>query len=365
VRTGFEKDMRFRDLPALHFTPQPYTKLQIPETAQFGDLSISPDGHAYWSLYENAKGSTILDESGRRLDLHAPQQPIWFHPIIQKFLDGRWLIIEARTGPSTPNAFVFNTDGTLENKFFVGDGIQTALLDQLGKIWIGYFDEGIFGAFSKMPPKESPYYRYGPSGLIRTDDRGKIEFAYNEKFPNKLISDIESLTLDDKNQAWFCPYTDFFVASAAADDVTFVLPRAPTSLPTALSVGPHYFAFFGGYHQSSMVALVDRLTLRVRLIQLHDKLGGTLSPIDIATRGARAIGVAAGQLYHLDQDILLRTLGPWTENNSASLASAIQYIDEEESYAGEYQITRQGAKFVSGPPRPADNKPRNDDDTGN
>ncbi len=39
----------------------------------------------------------------------------------------------------TPNAFVFDPNGMLINSFYAGDGIEAAILDKSGDIWIGYF----------------------------------------------------------------------------------------------------------------------------------------------------------------------------------------------------------------------------------
>ncbi len=316
----------------------------------------------HWSYFEEGRGSTIFADDGQRIDLRPPAREQFRFPNVQRFRDGRWLVTEARTDLTTPNAHVFKSDGTIINSFYAGDGIQTVLLDQRGGIWIGYFDEGVFGAFNPMPPQGHPSYDYGPSGLVRLDDRGKIEFAYNRQFPDKLISDIEALTLDDEGSAWFCPYTDYFVASVVGDHVDYVLPRAPTAGADALSIGAHHFAFFGGFHRSSMVAVVNRQTERMRLIQLRGSDLGSLSPIRVATRGTKAIAIANGELYKLDQETLLDALGPWTDDNTCTLASAVQYLDEESSYSGTYLIYPNGPKLIPGQPRPPENPPRSDED---
>jgi hypothetical protein len=169
--------------------------------------------------------------------------------------------------------------------------------------------------------------------------------------------------VDDENRAWFCPYTDFFLASVLDDHVEYVLPRAPTFSANALTVGASFFAFIGGIHQSSMIAMVDRESLRLRLIQLHGGDGGTLSSGCVATRGAQAVAIANAWLYRLDQNILLDALGPWTDDNTSTVASAVQYFDEESSYSNSYMIYGAGPKVIPGIPRPAENQPRNDKHT--
>jgi hypothetical protein len=354
--------MHYRDLPAAAFVPQPYAQLAMPEAAKFGSIFISPGGQVHWTCFEEGIGSAIFSGTGEKLALHPPYYGQFRAPKLQRLSDGRWFVAETRTDPETPNAFVFEPDGTLIRSFYAGDGIETLLADKRGKIWIGYFDEGIFGAFD--PPKGHPGYRYGPNGLVRIDDRGDVEFAYNELFPKRFISDIQALTLDDSDRAWFCPYTDYFLASASRQDVDFVLPRTPFAGADAISIGDDCFAFFGGYTRSSMIALVNRSTLRLRLIQLCDDNGNTLSPTRVATRGTRAIAAASDKLYRLDQDILLATIGPWTDGNTSTLESALQYLDEETSYTGYYLLDSSGSRKIPGTPRPPQNQPRHDNDTG-
>jgi hypothetical protein len=215
-----------------------------------------------------------------------------------------------------------------------------------------------------MPPPGHASYRYGPSGLLRCDDRGGIEFSYNAEHPAQSIADIYALTLDDADTAWFCPYTDFFLASVSQNRVDYVLPKAPVTMADAISVGPDYYAFFGGYKKSSMVALVHRESRRLRLIQLRKENGDTLSPARVATRGSRAVALADNCLFKLDQDVLLDALGPWSEGNTSTVSSAVQYIQEEESYSDYYVIyPGDGAKKVLGKPRLPENQPRKDEDT--
>jgi hypothetical protein len=356
--------MRYRDLPVVPLVPQPYRRLAVPAGAQFFQLSISVGGEVYWCSQTDLTSSAIFDESNRQVALRPPSRDHFLFPNVQRFPDGRWLVVEPRALPKDENAHVFAANGDHVRSFFAGDGIQIALIDSRSRVWIGYFDEGIFGAFNPRPPQGDRSYDYGPSGLVRLDDRGGIEFAYNRRFPDRSISDIYALTLDDDGRAWFCPYTDFFLASVTDDPVDFVLPRAPTEGASALSIGPDYFAFFGGFRRSSMVAVVNRKSLRLRLVQLRNPDGTTLSPPLIATRGARAIAVAQNRLFGLDQEILLGALGPWTDENSSTLDSAVQYLDEENSYAGYTILYPNGPTQVAGPPRPTGNPPRHDENTG-
>jgi hypothetical protein len=338
--------------------------IDLPAGAKFGDLSFDQNGEVYWSYFEGGVGATILTEVGKVVQFRRIDGKTFGFPLVQRFSDGRWLVIEARTDARANNAFVFSPEGSEINSFYAGDGIQAVIVDRRDKIWIGYFDEGVFGAFNPTPPQGDKSYRYGPSGLLRMDDKGTIEFAFNDRHPDKSIADIQAVTIDDDSRVWFCPYEKNYLASISDNSVDFVLDKSPASLPDALGVTPSHFAFFGGYQRRSMVAVVERETLKLRLIQLHVVSGDTLSPSRVATRGDKAIAVANGKLYQLDMSVLLNALGAWTEQNSSTVASAVQYEDEESSYAG-YDIIYPKVKHVAGKPRPPENQPRHDEDTGN
>jgi len=355
-RSRPRKTMRYIDLPAVLYTPSVYARLAMPVTVKFNKLFISPGGQVYWTYFEQGKGSVILADDGSLVELKPPHRERFFFPNVQRFPDGRWLIIESRTDTTKPNAFVHHPDGTLINSFYAGDGIQTALLDGRGKIWIGYFDEGI-----TSPPIGDVSYDFGPNGLIRVDDRGRVEFAYNRQHPDKFISDIEAMTIDDESRIWFCPYTEYFLASVLDKQVVYVLSRAPTAGASGICVSTSHFAFFGGFHRSSVVTLVDRATQRLRLVQLHNDDGSALSIICVATRGARAVAFAKEKLYDISLAALIKVLGPWNDDNTSTVASAVQYLDEENSYSDSYLLYPNGPKKIPGKPRPPENKPRSDD----
>lgn len=384
---------RYRDLAATSFTPTPVRRLERPEKAQWGSLSLSLDGDFYLTYYREGLGSTILDGTGRQIALETPERKAFSFPKVQRFADGRWLMVEARTSDIVPNAFVFGPDGSFSHSFYVGDGIETVLVDRSDRIWVGYFDEGIFGGGEPISlPRR---LRFGPQGLVRVDGHGVMEFGFNDAVfgrnpsdteePEPLdlstltaeeanalysdprytrqIGDIYALTIDDEDRIWLCPYSGFYVASIDNDIVDFVLDSAPSAGASAMCVGPNHFVFFGGYDRDCMVTVVERASQRLRLIQLRDQKGAPLPLQLVATRGGTVIAIADDRLYRLDLDILLDALGPWRDDNSTTVASAVQYREEEASY-GETTVfilkeSGLGSKDFPGTPRPPGNQPRN------
>ena len=149
--------------------------------------------------------------------------------------------------------------------------------------------KAFFGAGFASP--EHKARRFGPNGLVRLDDQGDVKFGFNETARDRYISDIYALTIDDEDRIWLCPYHEFFVASIDAQTIKFQLDNAPVAGASALSVGPDHFVFFGGYDRDCMIAVVERETLRLRLIQLIDQDGDPLTPRLIAPRVATSRGI--------------------------------------------------------------------------
>jgi hypothetical protein len=98
----------------------------------------------------------------------------------QKFDDG-WLIVAARGGL----ARVFDNQQKLVRSLDLSDGIEHVNTTAESHIWVGYFDEGVYGGSG-----------IGSEGLVCFDAAGRpifkyAEFAEKEKLPH--IDDCYSL----------------------------------------------------------------------------------------------------------------------------------------------------------------------------
>lgn len=65
-------------------------------------------------------------------------------PTVRSFGDGRWLVVASRTRDKA-NARVLTSDGALLDRLMLGDGIEHITIDRDHRIWVGWFDEGMFG----------------------------------------------------------------------------------------------------------------------------------------------------------------------------------------------------------------------------
>jgi hypothetical protein len=114
---------------------------------------------------------------------------------IQPFRDG-WLLGEGRGGL----ARIFDREGSkLLRTINLGDAIEHIQITSKGHIWVGYFDEGVYGG------------GIGQSGLICFDAEGNAVFRYSDfatehKLP--CIDDCYALNVCD-DAVWVCYYSDF------------------------------------------------------------------------------------------------------------------------------------------------------------
>lgn len=171
-------------------------------------------------------------------------------PHFARFGDGRWLVVASRSDGEA-NARVMAPDGRLLARFTLGDGIEHVAIDAEDRIWVGWFDEGIFGndgwreAELDRPPSSNGIACFTSDGRplalpILPDDAGMIAdcYALNAAGPG----------------AWICPYTDFPL-------VRFV-PGEPTRwwrtsvAPHAVAVDERHALAAGGYTKDA-----NRLTL--------------------------------------------------------------------------------------------------------
>jgi len=68
------------------------------------------------------------------------------------------------------NAKVYDSSGVFRREFLLGDGIEHVQADARGNIWVGYFDEGVYGNFGWGHPGRKPL---GAAGLCCFSDSGQ------------------------------------------------------------------------------------------------------------------------------------------------------------------------------------------------
>ncbi|MGW6441658.1 hypothetical protein [Lentzea sp. NPDC055074] len=142
---------------------------------------------------------------------HLSGLPVAF-PSVQSLPEGRVLVVGARCrwrpkGPDR-NAIVFDHEGVVLGEHTFGDGIEHVQATRRGEVWVGYFDEGVYGNYGwGEAGSPSPL---GESGLTRFS----TAFSPDWNFPGldgtwDAISDCYALNVADDETTWACYYTDF------------------------------------------------------------------------------------------------------------------------------------------------------------
>lgn len=165
-------------------------------------------------------------------------------PTVHRLPGDRLLVLGGRaayrSGDPDHNAIVFGADGRRARSGCVGDGVTAASVTAAGAIWIGYFDEGVFGNLGWGDgPASQPI---GAPGWNRFD----AELARTWSHPEEgEIADCYALTTTGE-ECLICPYTEWPILRVSAGDR---LERWSNSIHGAhamLAFGPQ-LALVGGY----------------------------------------------------------------------------------------------------------------------
>jgi hypothetical protein len=172
-------------------------------------------------------------------------------PVFDRLPDGRWVVASARTLHGE-NARLLSPDGAEIRRIMLGDGINHLKIDDLSRIWVGWFDEGVFGNTEwRYPGLTWPPSAYG---LAAFDEHGVLI----EHLSLESIADCYALNVVGQT-AWSCTYTDFPISCIGGD----VGERNwPTKLvgASAMAVDFPHVVVAGGYNENANRAVLMRLT---------------------------------------------------------------------------------------------------------
>lgn len=157
------------------------------------------------------------------------------------------------------NAIFYDTDGQVAGEATVGDGIEHVAVARSGHIWIGYFDEGVYGNYGWGDAETAP--SVGAAGLVRfsPDLEPDWRFPSHVDQPWGAISDCYALNVVG-DTVWACYYTDFPVVRVEAGTVTGWHNTIAHGI-RALAVRDATVALFGGYgpdHDRLVVATLGQ-----------------------------------------------------------------------------------------------------------
>ncbi len=134
----------------------------------------------------------IISPDGReRRTLDIPPMDISMS-YIDMFVDGRILFVNARScwrgaGDYDKNAAIYDPRTATIERICLGDGISEVAIDGRNRIWVTYYDEGVFGNYGWNIEEPG----FGSGALVCFDTAGKILWAMNDHFtsgtPDKPI----------------------------------------------------------------------------------------------------------------------------------------------------------------------------------
>lgn len=143
---------------------------------------------------------SLFDGQGERAVIEIPFR---YGMRVERFVDGRWLVVASRAKDGEANAVVYRPDGEPLSAFPVGDGVEHVRCMPDGTVWVGYFDEGIFA--NRRPDGSPPLSAAGLAQYLPTD--GTVLYRFNDDArPELFIGECYALTADD-GAVWSCSMT--------------------------------------------------------------------------------------------------------------------------------------------------------------
>ena len=127
--------------------------------------------------------------------------PVRF-PIFSRCASGSWVMADIRCRPGDANAVLLSSEGAIMRRFRLGDGIEHLQCDINDNVWVGYFDEGVFGNDGWLQPGEK--WPVSAAGLVKFGPDGSVLW----RLPDSSMADCYVLNVG-RRKAWTYFYTDF------------------------------------------------------------------------------------------------------------------------------------------------------------
>jgi hypothetical protein len=142
---------------------------------------------------------------------HCTVQPLPAEQILVVASRCRW-----RPDSPDANAIVLNANGSVAQQAVFGDGIGHVLATESGKIWVGYFDEGVYGNYGWGGGRGPE--PIGAPGIVRFAADLRPEWRYPGNDEADPIDDCYALNVVGES-AWSTYYASFPVVRVADDAV--------------------------------------------------------------------------------------------------------------------------------------------------
>ncbi|MEV4481825.1 hypothetical protein [Micromonospora coxensis] len=221
------------------------------------------------------------------------------HPSVQPLPNGRMLVVGARcrwrADEPDRNAVIYDSDGRVETQATLGDGIEHVFTTTSGEVWVGYFDEGVYGNYGWGSGDAPP--PIGAMGLLRFSPELERTWQFPSHVDNTwgAISDCYALNVTD-DAVWTSYYTGFPLVRVRDGEVTGW--RNPIDGATALVVNGTRVGLLGGYGRERDTFVVGELDGdALRITGEYQLVLPDGSPLP-----ARVTAVGRGPVLHLVTD---------------------------------------------------------------
>jgi hypothetical protein len=222
------------------------------------------------------------------LDLPATDEN--YHSV-QPLPKGHWLLVRGRANDEKDsNGHVYDADGKLLRSFHAGDGIAAVQTSHNGHVWIGYFDEGVFG--------NTPL---GTSGLACLDPHGRPVFRFTDLGADRLIqsmADCYAFNVCSDREAWLYYYTDFPLVKLVDRKLAGSWDM-PIRGANGFAVDGERVFLSGSYDHKDRLFLAPLATLKFEKLMPVDESGTPLPPFRAMGRGACLHLATAEALYRV------------------------------------------------------------------
>ena len=236
------------------------------------DPRIHMEVWASWRLMSPKRHHLVHWGDGKLqfLAFEQSQGPSTFH--IQPFEDG-WLLGERR-GKAT----LYDAHGVVRSTLDLGDASDDLQTTPDGRIWVSYFDEGVFGG------------GIGQQGLVCFDAAGSAVFKYAdfaELNALPMIRDCYAMNVDQMGDVWINYYTDFPMVRLRGFEIEQVWQDF-RALGNTFAVRDNEVIYT--YDKQMAVCSLTSSPPEPALISAHDEFGAVLEMsvnryADVAGRG--------------------------------------------------------------------------------
>ena len=159
---------------------------------------------------------------------------------VQPIGDGNFLLVTPGIYEATRdkrNGDVWNSEGRLVGKILLGDGINNVQTSVRSEVWVGYHDEGVYGA--------------GEPGLACFDAAGKRVLSFADSVADDdrvpVIDDCYALNVAADDDVWVYYFKAFPLVRLVDKRLGAIWPDTPGVGAHAFAVGERTVLFAGDY----------------------------------------------------------------------------------------------------------------------